>query len=122
MGNMISKKSDKTDDATKPAAVPNDVLVARCITFMSMLMAPAFALAAGDTNGAGSIFCYIAQNLKGIIGTCMLVAVSLWAIEHIFKVSKIHDIVIGVGVVAIVVSGFTLYISKSEFSSSCAFG
>jgi hypothetical protein len=64
-----------------------------------MLVLPGIALAqvAGVTDGSG-IFCWVAQYFKQIVGGAALVAIFMWAIEHIFGAAKLHDIVIKVGV------------------------
>ncbi|UTY55873.1 hypothetical protein [Massilia sp. erpn] len=77
----------------------------------AMLMSPSLALAA-DANG-NQFFCFIANYFKGIVGGCALVVILLWAIEHFFGVSKLHDIVIRVGIGAAIVAGSSLIIANS---------
>lgn len=76
---------------------------------------PSIAMA---DSGSG-IFCWIANYLKQIVGAAALVAIGLWAIEHIFGASKLHDMVIRVGIACgIVVIGATL-IANSGLTVNC---
>lgn len=77
----------------------------------AFLMTPQLAFAAGE--GGTEFFCYIAKYFKGIVGGAALVALLMWAIEHIFGVAKLHDVVIKVGIAAAIVSGATIIIAKS---------
>lgn len=89
---------------------------------MVLVAVPELALAQSTVPaGAGSnFFCYIAQYFKAICGTAALVAITMWAIEHIFGAAKLHDVVIKVGIsAAIVICGSTL-IANSGLSSTCA--
>ena len=81
-------------------------------------LCPGSALAQSYT-ASGQFFCYIAQYVKYIVGTAALVAILFWAIEHIFGVSRIHDIVIRVGVAcAFVISAATI-IANSGLTVNC---
>jgi hypothetical protein len=74
-----------------------------------VMVTPQLAFAA---NGA-DFFCYIAEYFKSIVGGAALVALLMWAIEHIFGVAKLHDVVIKVGIAAAIVIGATTIIAKS---------
>lgn len=75
----------------------------------TVLMSPQLASAAGATD----FFCYISEYFKGIVGGAALVALLMWAIEHIFGVAKLHDVVIKVGIAAAIVIGATTIIARS---------
>ena len=76
---------------------------------------PSMAMAADGTG----IFCWIANYLKQIVGAAALVAISMWAIEHIFGVAKLHDMVIRVGIACgVVVIGAT-FIANSGLTVNC---
>lgn len=81
----------------------------------ALIMAPELAFAG---NGA-QLFCYIANYFKEIVGGAALVVIMLWAIEHLFGVSKLHDVVIKVGVAAAIVTGAAAFITNSGLSASC---
>lgn len=84
-----------------------------------VLMTPQLAMAADGTD----FFCYIATYFKGIVGGAALVALLMWAIEHIFGVAKLHDVVIKVGIAAAIVIGATTIIAKSGLTPpGCAVG
>jgi hypothetical protein len=72
------------------------------------MVTPELSLASGT-----DFFCYIAEYFKGIVGGAALVALLMWAIEHIFGVAKLHDVVIKVGIAAAIVIGATTIIAKS---------
>jgi hypothetical protein len=74
-----------------------------------VMMTPQLAFAAGATD----FFCYISEYFKSIVGGAALVALLMWAIEHIFGVAKLHDVVIKVGIAAAIVIGATTIIAKS---------
>ena len=75
----------------------------------AVMMTPQLAFAAGATD----FFCYISEYFKSIVGGAALVALLMWAIEHIFGVAKLHDVVIKVGIAAAIVIGATTIIAKS---------
>jgi hypothetical protein len=75
----------------------------------ALMMTPQLAFAAGATD----FFCYISEYFKSIVGGAALVALLMWAIEHIFGVAKLHDVVIKVGIAAAIVIGATTIIAKS---------
>lgn len=76
----------------------------------AVLMTPQLAMA---QEGGVQFFCYIATYFKQIVGGAALVALLMWAIEHIFGVAKLHDVVIKVGIAAAIVIGATTIIAKS---------
>ena len=83
----------------------------------AFLMSPQLAFAADGTE----LLCFVAQYFKTIAGTAVLIVIGMWAIEHFFGVSKLHDITIKVGIgAAFVVSAATL-VAKSGLTSSCLF-
>lgn len=86
------------------------------VIFLAALPEVAFAL--GGASGGG-IFCWVAQYFKSIVGAAALVAIFLWAIEHIFGVSKLHDIVIKVGVACGIVIAAASLITSSGLTVSC---
>lgn len=88
-----------------------------------LLLSPELALAqsSGGSGSGNNFFCVVAQYMKQIIGGAALVAICFWAVEHFFKVSKIHDIVIGVGVGCAVVMGATALIAGTGLSANCTF-
>lgn len=81
----------------------------KTIAVGAVMMTPQLAFAAGSTD----FFCYISEYFKGIVGGAALVALLMWAIEHIFGVAKLHDVVIKVGIAAAIVIGATTIIAKS---------
>lgn len=83
-----------------------------------LALTPEIALAAGVADGSG-IFCWVAQYFKQIIGSAALVAVFMWSIEHIFGASKLHDIVIKVGVACGIVIAGAAMITKSGLAITC---
>lgn len=83
--------------------------VIRTVAVGAVMMTPQLAMAAGATD----FFCYIAEYFKSIVGGAALVALLMWAIEHIFGVAKLHDVVIKVGIAAAIVIGATTIIAKS---------
>lgn len=84
--------------------------------FIAALPEVAFALGG---SGGGGIFCWVAQYFKSIVGAAALVAIFLWAIEHIFGVSKLHDIVIKVGVACGIVIAAASLITSSGLTVGC---
>ena len=83
--------------------------VVRGAALGAVLMSPQLAFAADGTE----FFCAIAKYFKGIVGGAALVALLMWAIEHIFGVAKLHDVVIKVGIAALIVISATTLIAKS---------
>lgn len=81
--------------------------------FVISLMLPGLALAQSDAAGGVGIICWVAQYLKQIVGAAALVAVFMWALEHIGGMSKIHDMVVRVGIGCGVVSVAAVLIAKS---------
>jgi len=95
------------------------------VFFMLVFLMPEIAFAQEQTtqiSGGAQFFCFIAKYFKSIIGAAAILTVCLWALEHIFGMSKIHDLVIKVGTVAAVVSGGTALIANSGLTSSCVLG
>ncbi len=87
---------------------------------MMILSIPEVAFAQTAVPAAATnFFCFIAQYFKAIVGTAALVAITMWAIEHIFGASKLHDVVIKVGVSAAIVIGGSALITNSGLASSC---
>lgn len=122
MESMISKTSRKVVRAAKgfakryDAFSPSSKAITHAALTCALLALPEVAFA---QSGNGGILCNIAQYMKGIVGTCALLVIVLWAIEHFFGVSKLHDVLIKVGVGAAIVSGATVFIANSGLSSSC---
>ena len=84
------------------------------ITLLAVsLMMPGIALAQGDAGGGIGLICWVAQYLKQIVGAAALVAVCMWALEHIGGMSKLHDLVIKVGISCGVVAVGAVFIAKS---------
>jgi len=85
---------------------------------LALTLMPELAFAQSGAGGGG-IFCFIAQYFKQIAGGAALVVICLWAIEHFFGVSKIHDMVIKVGIGAAVIVGASAFVANSGLSSNC---
>jgi asparagine N-glycosylation enzyme membrane subunit Stt3 len=83
----------------------------KAVAVGAVLMTPQLAMA--QEGGGVAFFCYIAMYFKQIVGGAALVALLMWAIEHIFGVAKLHDVVIKVGIAAAIVIGATTIIAKS---------
>lgn len=82
----------------------------------AMLMVPQLAMA-GDGS---EFFCFIGNYFKNIVGGAALVAIFMWAIEHIFGVSKLHDVVLKVGIAAaIVIGGASIVKGAGLVPASC---
>ena len=93
--------------------------VVKSLALGAVMMSPQLAFAAGATD----FFCYIAEYFKSIVGGAALVALLMWAIEHIFGVAKLHDVVIKVGIAAAIVIGATTIIAKSGLTPpGCGIG
>lgn len=110
MESMISKmsRSLQSNGAFVSAAYKNmpqkTKSVIKAVAVTAVLMTPEVALAAVDPK-ATAFFCYIGEYFKAIVGGAALVAMLMWAIEHIFGVAKLHDVVIKVGIAAAIVIG-----------------
>ncbi|CAN7641620.1 TrbC/VirB2 family protein [Massilia sp. LjRoot122] len=88
-----------------------------------VLMSPTLAFAQGGAGNGNQFFCYIANYFKGIVGSCALVVILLWAIEHFFGVAKLHDVVIKVGIGAAIVAGSSIIIVNSGLTPpNCMIG
>lgn len=117
MENMFSKMSFKAQltheflSSAYQNMPQNRKNLVRGVALGAVLMTPHLAFAAGE--GGTDFFCYIAKYFKGIVGGAALVAMLMWAIEHIFGVAKLHDVVIKVGIAAAIVIGATTIIAKS---------
>ena len=84
-----------------------------CTVLMVLMMFPDVASAQATGASDGGIFCWVARYFKQIVGAAALVAIFMWAIEHIFGASQLHDIVIRVGVgCGIVIAGATMITSS----------
>lgn len=123
MKSIFSKLSGK--GAELSAAWEGMTPTARSICKASMataiMMTPSLAFAAD--GGGNQFFCYIANYFKGIVGSCALVVILLWAIEHFFGVAKLHDVVIKVGIGAAIVAGSSVIIANSGLvPPSCGLG
>lgn len=114
---MISRTSLKLKEqhATLSAAYQNmshsGKATMKAVAVGAVLMTPQLAFA--QNSGGIEFFCYIAQYFKQIVGGAALVALFMWAIEHIFGVAKLHDVVIKVGIAAAIVAGSATIIAKS---------
>lgn len=115
MENMYSKMSRKVrqQHAFLSQAYQNmphkTKAMVKSVAVGAVMMSPQLAFAAGATD----FFCYISEYFKSIVGGAALVALLMWAIEHIFGVAKLHDVVIKVGIAAAIVIGATTIIAKS---------
>lgn len=97
---------------------PNAKVFTNTATVLFLAILPEVAFALGGAGGGG-IFCWVAQYFKSIVGAAALVAIFLWAIEHIFGVSKLHDIVIKVGVACGIVIAAASLITSSGLTVGC---
>lgn len=79
--------------------------VIKAVAATAVLMTPGVALAQGVDPKAVAFFCYIGEYFKAIVGGAALVTILMWAIEHLFGVAKLHDVVIKVGIAAAIVIG-----------------
>lgn len=87
--------------------------VIKAVAVTAVLMTPEVALAQSVDPKAVAFFCYIGEYFKAIVGGAALVAMLMWAIEHIFGVAKLHDVVIKVGIAAAIVIGSVSLIRTS---------
>lgn len=78
-----------------------------------MLALPEVALA------SSGMLCWIAEYFKSIVGVSALIAVIMWSLEHIFGMSKLHDLVIKVGVACTVVIAGATFIKESGLTVNC---
>lgn len=106
----------KCANQDKPARSGNKFAALAVVMMVMTMPGMAFAQAAGDGT---SMFCYIAQYFKGIVGAAALTVIMMWAIEHIFGVAKLHDVVIKVGVAAGLVILAVTVITNSGLTVSC---
>lgn len=122
MGNTFSKisRSGKAVAQMYNQLGTNRKALAQCALAIAMVGLPQIALAQVGGNGGVGFLCYIAQYFKQIVGTAALVAIVMWAIEHILGVAKLHDIVIKVGIACAIVIGATTLIANSGLTTSCA--
>lgn len=123
MKSIFSKLSGKRAQlsAAWESMSPTARSVCKASAATALMMTPSLAFAA-DGNG-NQFFCYVANYFKGIVGGCALVVIMLWAIEHFFGVSKLHDIVIKVGIGAAIVAGSSIIIANSGLvPPSCGLG
>lgn len=100
----------KMENTGMTASNSNTSCFKMAVVAMVMLyaLAPDFAFAQATTDGTGML-CFIAKYFKGIVGAAALAAIMMWGIEHILGASKLHDIVIKVGVAAgLVIVGATI--------------
>jgi hypothetical protein len=102
----FSKKSDNQETTAESAQV------VKALVLTALIMMPQLAMAQ-DGGGGAAFFCFIGNYFKGIIGGACLVVIMLWALEHLFGMAKLHDVVIKVGVVAAVVVGAVSIIKAS---------
>lgn len=123
MKSMFSKHSGKSAElsAAWNNMTPRAKSVCRASVATAVLMTPSLAFAADGSGNA--FFCFISNYLKGIVGGCALVVIMLWAIEHFFGQSKLHDVIIKVGVGAAIVAGSSIIIANSGLiPPSCGLG
>ncbi|PHV23310.1 hypothetical protein CSQ92_10045 [Janthinobacterium sp. BJB446] len=121
---MSSKTSPKkfTFAYLKAAIIANTPSQKSCLQTLAAILCvaiPEIALAQAQAGAGANFFCYIAQYFKAIVGTACLVTIVLWALEHIFGVAKLHDVVIKVGVTAAVVIAGSALITNSGLTTSC---
>jgi hypothetical protein len=120
MVNMSSKisRSGKAVAEMYSKLSKNKKVFVQCAAAALIVGLPEVALA--QSAGAGAnFFCYIAQYFKQIVGSAALVAIFMWALEHIFGMSKLHDIVIKVGIACAIVIGGAALITNSGLTVSC---
>lgn len=123
MKNIFSKLSRKPTElsAAWDQMSPKAKSVCKATAVTALMMTPSLAFAAD--GGGNQFFCYIANYFKGIVGSCALVVILLWAIEHFFGVAKLHDVVIKVGIGAAIVAGSSVIIANSGLvPPSCGLG
>jgi hypothetical protein len=125
MESMISSPSHKlvrakkfAIDAYKNSGTTNKAALKTALA-IAIVMLPEVALAQVTGNAGTNFFCYIAQYFKAICGSAALVAICMWAIEHIFGAAKLHGVVINVGVSAAIVIGGSALIANSGLTSNC---
>lgn len=87
--------------------------VIKAVAATAVLMTPEMAFAQSVDPKAVAFFCYIGEYFKAIVGGAALVAMLMWAIEHIFGVAKLHDVVVKVGIAAAIVIGSVSLIRTS---------
>lgn len=87
--------------------------------FLTLLLVPELAFAQATGEGS-AIFCFIAKWFKQIIGAAALIAIFMWALENVFGASKLHDIVIRVGVSCAVVAVAVVMITSSGLTVNCS--
>lgn len=104
MENMYLKKPDNA----------RSVVLALAIT-LALCALPEVAFAQ-EVDGTG-LFCWVAKYFKQIVGAAALVAIFMWAVEHIFGVSKLHEIVMKVGVACGMVIAGAAMITKSSLTT-----
>lgn len=116
MENMFSKMSSKAQATHEflseayQGMSPKSKSIIRGVAIGAVLMTPQLAFAADDGTG---FFCVVAKYFKGIVGGAALVALLMWAIEHILGVAKLHDVVIKVGIAALIVISASTVITKA---------
>jgi len=116
MESMFSKMSFKARETHEFLSgayqnmTPKTKSIIRCAAIGAVMMTPQLAFASDDGT---AFFCIIAKYFKGIVGGAALVALLMWAIEHIFGVAKLHDVVIKVGIAALIVISATTVITKA---------
>lgn len=96
---------------------PSSKRACHALALGAFLMSPQLAFAADGTE----LLCWVAQYFKQIAGTAVLVVICVWAIEHFFGVSKLHDITIKVGIGAGFIIMAATFVTKSGLTSSCVF-
>lgn len=125
MESMFSSISNKFNGAKQFAAAayknsgPTQKALLKASVAMAIVLMPEVALAQVSGNAGTNFFCYIAQYFKAICGTAALVAITMWAIEHIFGAAKLHDVVVKVGIAAAIVIGGSTLITNSGLTSNC---
>jgi len=123
MENMISKTSRKLTKGFRSArdfynkADNRDKIVYNTALALMLALLPEMAMA---QVAGGGIFCFIAQYFKGVVAAAAVVVIVLWAIEHIFGVSKLHAVVITVGTAsAFVLSAVKIVESSGLGPTNC---
>lgn len=84
------------------------------------ILVPEVAFAQSTTGGL-DMFCMMAKHFKTLVGAAALLTIFLWALEHFFGVSKLHDIVIKVGIGSAVVTMAPLIITQAGLISCPSF-
>lgn len=107
-------KESLSMSVSEKLAVPRNGMAVLFAMFFALL--PEVAFAAG--NGS-AMFCFIADYFRQIVGAAILLALLMWAINHVFGGAKLGEMVVSVGVAAGVVIIGATFITSSGLTLSC---